>query len=70
MRLVKGNRIVEDRFVRVLDDAPMPDSVPVIVPAARFLADHAELSVRSAPVLHSRSQRAAASGDFRCINMA
>jgi len=50
MRLVKGNRIVEDRFVRVLDDAPMPDSVPVIVPAARFLADHAELSVRSAPI--------------------
>ena len=50
MRLVKGNRIVEDRFVRVLDDAPMPDSVPVIVPAARFLADHAELSVRCAPI--------------------
>ena len=29
MPLVKRGRIVEDRFVRVLDDAPMPDDVPV-----------------------------------------
>ena len=31
MPLVKAGRIVEDRFVRVLDDAPVPDGVPVIV---------------------------------------
>ena len=39
MRLVKRGQMVEDRFVRVLDDAPVPDDVPVLVPAARFLAD-------------------------------
>ena len=43
MPLVKGGRIVEDRYVRVLDDAPIPDGVPVIVPGKRFLADAAEL---------------------------
>jgi uncharacterized protein (DUF934 family) len=39
MRLVKAGSIVEDRFVRVPDDAPLPDGVPVIVSAARFIAD-------------------------------
>jgi uncharacterized protein (DUF934 family) len=39
MRFVKAGRIVEDRFVRVADGAPVPDGVPVIVPAARFIAD-------------------------------
>jgi uncharacterized protein (DUF934 family) len=38
MRLVKAGSIVEDRFVRVPDDAPLPDGVPVIVSAARFIA--------------------------------
>jgi uncharacterized protein (DUF934 family) len=47
MRLVKGGRVVEDRFVRVLDDAGVPDGVPVLLPAARFLADSTELSSRS-----------------------
>ena len=50
MRLVKNAQIVEDRFVRVLDDAPVPDDVPVMLPAARFLADHREFGVRAAPV--------------------
>ncbi len=43
MPLVEGGRIVEDRYVHVADDAPIPDRVPVIVPAKRFLADAAEL---------------------------
>ena len=49
MRLVKGGRVVEDRFVRVLDDAPIPDGVPVLIPAARFLADASEIVAREAP---------------------
>jgi uncharacterized protein (DUF934 family) len=43
MPLVEGGRIVEDRYLRVDDDAPIPDRVPVIVPAKRFLADADEL---------------------------
>jgi uncharacterized protein (DUF934 family) len=39
MPLVKSGRIVEDRYVRVDDEAPIPDRVPVIVSAKRFLAD-------------------------------
>ena len=50
MPLVKQGHIVEDVFVRVLDDAPIPDGVPVIVTAERFLADAAELAAREAPV--------------------
>jgi len=49
MRLVRGGRVVADEYVRVLDDAPIPDDVPVIVPAARFLADAAEIAGRDAP---------------------
>ena len=50
MPLVKSGQIVEDLYVRALDDAPIPDGVPVIVPAARFLADAAELVAREAPI--------------------
>jgi uncharacterized protein (DUF934 family) len=39
MPLVKSGRIVEDRYVRVDDETPIPDRVPVIVTAKRFLAD-------------------------------
>ncbi len=49
MPLVKGGQIVEDRFVRVLDDAPLPDGVAVILPAARLLADAHDLALRQAP---------------------
>jgi uncharacterized protein (DUF934 family) len=49
MRLVRGGRIVADQYVRVLDDALIPDGVPVIVPAARFLADAEEILRREAP---------------------
>jgi uncharacterized protein (DUF934 family) len=50
MPLVKAGRIVEDRFVRVLDDAPFSEDAPVIVPAARLLADAHELVLRAAPI--------------------
>jgi uncharacterized protein (DUF934 family) len=43
MPLVENGRIVDDSYVRVLDDAPVPDRVPVLVPARRFLADADEL---------------------------
>jgi len=37
MPLVEGGRIVEDRYRHIGNDAPIPDRVPVIVPAKRFL---------------------------------
>jgi uncharacterized protein (DUF934 family) len=49
MPLVKAGRIFEDRFVRVLDEAPVPEGAPVILPAARFLADARDLVLRQAP---------------------
>ena len=49
MPLVKAGHIVDDRFVRVLDDAPAPDGVPVILPATRLLADARDLVLRQAP---------------------
>jgi uncharacterized protein (DUF934 family) len=48
MPLVKGSRIVADRFVALADEAPVPDGVAVLVPAARFLADGAAFATRSA----------------------
>jgi len=49
MQLIKGGRIVEDGFARVADDAPVPDRVPVIVSAARFLADAEAWAGREGP---------------------
>ena len=49
MPLVKHGRVIEDPYLRVVDDAPIPDGAAVIVPAARFLAGAAELTRRSAP---------------------
>ena len=46
MRLIKAGRIVDDRFVRVLDDAPIPEGVSAIIPASRLLADADEISRR------------------------
>ena len=46
MPLVKAGHIVEDRFVRVLDDAPVPDGAAALLPAARFLADARDLVLR------------------------
>jgi uncharacterized protein (DUF934 family) len=39
MPLVENGQIVEDRYIRVSDDAPIPDRIPVIVSAKRFLAE-------------------------------
>jgi len=49
MQLIKGGRIVEDGFVRIADDAPVPDSGPIIVSAARFLAAVDPFAQRAAP---------------------
>jgi uncharacterized protein (DUF934 family) len=50
MPLVKSGRLVEDDFVRVADDAPLPDDGAVIVTGARFLAEAQALLKRDAPV--------------------
>lgn len=49
MPLIRNGRLADDRYMRVLDDAPISDGVPVIVPATRLLADAVELSRREAP---------------------
>ena len=46
MPLVKSGRVVEDQFVRIADDAPVPNGVAVIVTGARFLADAEALTQR------------------------
>jgi uncharacterized protein (DUF934 family) len=46
MPLVENGKVVEDRYVRVGDDEPLPERVPVIVSAKRFLADADALSRR------------------------
>ncbi len=50
MLLVKAGQVIDDRYVRALDDTPVPKHGPVIVPGARFLADAAELLGRDAPL--------------------
>jgi len=50
MPLVKADKVVEDPYVRVEDDTPLPDGAPVLLTAARFLADAPELVERDAPV--------------------
>src|SRR5712691_2969636 len=49
MPLVKAGQVVEDRYLRILDDAPIPDGVPAIIPAARLIADFADIARRAAP---------------------
>ena len=50
MPLVKGGRIVEDPYLRLDDDAAVPECRAVLVPASRFLADRAEFMSRAARV--------------------
>jgi uncharacterized protein (DUF934 family) len=66
MPLVENGRIVEDRYVRILDDAPIPDRAAVIVPAKRFLADANELVRRdgSLGVLWPNDRRVAQLGPW------
>jgi uncharacterized protein (DUF934 family) len=49
MRLVKAGQVIQDHFVRLLDEAAVPDESPVLVPAARLLADGADFAARHAP---------------------
>ena len=49
MQLVKGGRIVEDGFARLADEAPLPVRAPVIVSAARLLAEPHAFVRREAP---------------------
>jgi uncharacterized protein (DUF934 family) len=49
MPLVKADRTVDDRFVRWMDEAPVPDDVAVLVPHGRLIAEGAALLRRSAP---------------------
>jgi uncharacterized protein (DUF934 family) len=46
MPLVENGKIVEDRYVRVDEDAPTPDRAAVIVTANRFFADTDALTRR------------------------
>jgi len=50
MPLVKAGQIIEDRYVRILDDAPLPNGAPIIIAANRFLADPAAIVARDAPI--------------------
>lgn len=49
MLLNRNGRVVEDRFVRV-DDGPVADVAPVLVPAERFLADAEDYASVNVPV--------------------
>src|SRR5262249_23338637 len=51
MRLVKAGRIIEDRFVRMLDEAPVPEGVAVGLPATRLLLDARDIAVRQGPIV-------------------
>lgn len=47
MRLVKNGQIVDDVYAHIVDDAPLGDNAPVIIPAARFLADADDITRRA-----------------------
>jgi uncharacterized protein (DUF934 family) len=49
MPLVRGGRTAVDNYVRIADDAPIPEGVPVLVTATRLTAEPALLD-RPAPV--------------------
>ena len=48
MPLVKGGDIAADRYVCILDDAPIPANGAVLIAAERFFADAAEFAAREA----------------------
>jgi len=47
MQLVKGGKIIDDPYVRIMDDAPIPEEGAVLLPARRLLADAGELADRA-----------------------
>lgn len=50
MQLVEGGKVVEDCYVHVGDDAPLPEAGAIIFPAKRFLADAAAIVGRGGPI--------------------
>ncbi len=46
MPLIKDGIVTDDPYLRMLDEAPVPEGVPVLLPAARFLADAQDLADR------------------------
>jgi uncharacterized protein (DUF934 family) len=46
MLLVRNGKIVDDAYLRILDDAAIPEDGAVLVPAARLLADAADFVQR------------------------
>jgi uncharacterized protein (DUF934 family) len=50
MPFIKVGRRVEDAFVRVPDGDPLPDGLPSLVSAERFLTASDEFAVSSAPI--------------------
>jgi uncharacterized protein (DUF934 family) len=49
MPLIKNGAVIADPYVAVSDDAALPGGAPVIVTAARLLANPAEILTRNAP---------------------
>jgi uncharacterized protein (DUF934 family) len=49
MPLIRSGRVARHKFKRIADDAPVPDGRPVIVTAARFLAEPQAFARRQAP---------------------
>jgi uncharacterized protein (DUF934 family) len=50
MPLIKNGAVAADPYVTLSDDAPLPAGVPIIVSAARLLANTAEILGHTAPV--------------------
>lgn len=46
MPLIKNAEEIEDRYLRIVDDVPVPEEGPVLLPAARFLADAERIAGR------------------------
>lgn len=72
MPLIKNGRIVEDPWVTLDDDAPLPATDPVIVSLARFRADKDALLSRRAPLgvrLKSAELASEIGGDARELDL-
>ena len=50
MRYIKNGRVSQDQWVRVADDADVPNDKPAIVTASRLLAAGEDISERKAPL--------------------
>lgn len=50
MPLLKDGHLVEDRWLRVADDEPIPSGAPVLVSFARWQSERDQLLARNTPV--------------------